>query len=394
MTQPIRGALVLAGALLASLCGFCPGAAAVTINVTGPEEVVFDYTTMRCDDFDLPDGPTQAIRDSTERIQVSGVSGGGRRLTGPTFNSLTRDCSSPYPLTGDPNPAHYNETNVLNALYTENGRDVYGLVHNEWHGWAIPGACPAALGNRRCGSGAITYAVSHDDGNTYSVPPSPDNLVATVPPRPTIDDVRTGLFSPTNPIKKGNYYYSIVLSGTIGDQDIGACVMRTDDIADPSSWRGWDGASFGLRFRNNFYENTEPQRTHMCEPISPNEILSMTRSLTYNTALGKYVLTGSAAKFDPAQSKNVFGLYLSTSDDLIHWSMRELMIERPSLASHQCGDPDAVAYPSLIDHDSTDRNYRLTDSTMYLYYTHFHHDMSCGIGLDRDLVRVPIQISP
>ena len=94
MTQPIRGALVLVGALLASLCGFCPGAAAVTINVTGPEEVVFDYTTMRCDDFDLPDGPTQAIRDSTERIQVSGVSGGGRRLTGPTFNSLTRDCSS------------------------------------------------------------------------------------------------------------------------------------------------------------------------------------------------------------------------------------------------------------------------------------------------------------
>ena len=75
--------------------------------------------------------------------------------------------------------------------------------------------------------------MSHDDGNTYSVPPSPDNLVATVPPRPTIDDVRTGLFSPTNPIKKGNYYYSIVLSGTIGDQDIGACVMRTDDIADP-----------------------------------------------------------------------------------------------------------------------------------------------------------------
>jgi hypothetical protein len=394
MTRSIRGALVLVGAMLTGLCCFCSGAAAVSITVTGPEEVVFDYTTMRCDDADLPDGPAQAIRDSTGRIVVSAASGGGRRLTGLTFNSLTRDCTSPYPLTFDPNPAHYRWSNSLYGLYTENGSDIYALVHNEWHGFEIPGACPAGFARRRCGSGGITYAVSNNRGDTFSAPAPPDNLIATVPPRPTIDDVRTGLFSPTNPIKKGDYYYAIVLSGTIGDQDIGACAMRTRDIADPSSWRGWDGTSFSLRFRNNYYENTEPQRTHMCEPVSPNEILSMTRSLTYNTALGKYVLTGSAAKFDPATSRNVFGLYLSTSDDLIHWSMRELMIEVPSLASHQCGGPDAAAYPSLIDHDSTDRNYRLTDSTMYLYYTHFHYDMACQFGLDRDLVRVPIQISP
>jgi hypothetical protein len=386
--------VVLVGAMLTALGSFCVSAPAVTVNVTGPEEIVFDYTTMRCNDIDIPDGPTQAIRDSLGRVQLNAANGGSRRMIGPDFNSLTRDCTSRFPLTFDPNPAHYRWSSTVFAQYTENGRDIYGLVHNEWHGWEIQGACTAAQGARRCGSGGITYAVSHDDGDTWFAPEPPDNLVATVPPRPTIDDARTGLFSPTNPIKKGNDYYSVVLLGAIGDQDSGACIMRTPDIGDPDAWRGWDGTSFSLRFRNNFYEHTDPQRTHTCEPVSPNEILAMTRSLSYNTALGKYVLTGHSAKFDPVQSRNVFGLYLSTSDDLIHWSMRELIIEIPGLISHECGGPGPAAYPSLIDHDSTDRNYRLTDSTMYLYYTIFHYNAACQLTLDRDLVRRTVEITP
>ena len=120
----------------------------------------------------------------------------------------------------------------------------------------------------------------------------------------------------------------------------------------------------------------------------------MTRSLTYNTALGKYVLTGHSARYDPAQGRNVTGLYLSTSDDLVHWSMRQLIIEKPSLITHTCGGEDPAAYPSLIDPGSTDRNFRITDSTMYVYYTIFRYNAACQLQLDRDLVRVPITIAP
>jgi hypothetical protein len=394
MTHSIRGTLVLVGAALAALGSFCATARAVSISVTGPEEIVYDYTTMRCDDGDAPDGPTQAFRDSLGRLQLIAADGAGRRMIGPDFDHLAHDCVQRFAPIYDPNPAHYNFGRLMYSVWTANGQDVYALIHSEWHGWDIPGACPASFGRRRCGSGGITFAVSHDAGDTYVAPGSPDNLVATVPPRPTIDDGRTGLFSPTDLIKKGSYWYSMMMIGAIGDQDVGACPMRTQNPADPKSWRGWDGSSFTLRFRNNFYERVTPQRTHMCEPVSFDRILSMSRSLTFNTFLNKYVLTGSSIKFDPAQSRNVTGIYYSTSDDLVHWSMRQLIMEVPSLMTHLCGGPDPLAYPSLIDQDSTDRTFRITDATMYLYFTRLHYNEACQLTLDRDLVRVPIQFSP
>ena len=394
MTHSIRGTLALVAVALAGLAALCGSAQAVSAVVTGPQEVVYDYTTMRCDDIDISDGPVQAFRDSTGRIQMLTPNGQGRRLVGPDFDHLTRDCTERLPIEWDPNPAHYNYSHMLYGLYTEDGHDVYALVHDEWHGWDIEGACPAGPGRRRCGSGGVTYAVSHDNGDTFVAPAPPDNLVATVPPRPTIDDARTGLFSPTNPIKHGNFYYSMMLIGNIGDQDVGVCAMRTRNIADPTSWRGWDGSSFGLRFVNNYYDHTDPQRVHTCEPVSFNNILSMSRSVTFNTVLNKFVLTGSSVKFDSAQNRNVYGFYYSTSDDLVHWSMRQLIMEVPSLFSHQCGGPDAFSYPSLIDHDSTERNFRVTDGTVYLYYTVMHYNAACQLTFDRDVARVPVQFSP
>jgi hypothetical protein len=386
--------LVLVGATLSALGGLCGSAGAVTATVTGPEEVVFDYNTMRCDEFDVPDGPTQAFRDSLGRLQLFAPEGDGRRFIGPDFNHLTRDCTMRFPSVWDPNPAHYNWARLLMSVYTSNGQDIYALVHNEFHGWEIPGACPIPLPRRRCGSGGITFAVSHDNGDSYYAPPAPDNLIATVPPRPTLEDPRTGLFSPSNPIKRGNYWYAVTLYGAVRDQDAGVCVLRTSDITDPSSWRGWDGSSFSVRFRNPYYENVTPQRTHLCEPASYENIMSMSRSLTYNTVLNKYVLTGAAVKFDPAQSRNVFGFYFSTSDDLVHWSSRQLLLEIPSLLSHTCGGPDTGSYPSLLDHDSTDRNFRITDDTVYVYFTRIHFDTACQLTWRRDLIRVPIQFSP
>jgi hypothetical protein len=394
MNRSIRGMLVLVGAALTALSSFGGSAGAVTATITGPQETVYDYTTMRCDDIDVPDGHAQAFRDSLGRIQVIAPDGMGRRLIGPDFNHLTRDCTKRFAQVFDPNPAHYNWSRLMMSLYTSNGQDVYALVHNEFHGWEVPGACPTVVPKRRCGSGGITFAVSHDNGDSFVAPPAPDNFVATVPPRPTFDDPRTGLFSPSNPIKKGNYWYVVTLFGAVREQDPGVCVMRTADITDPHSWRGWDGTSFSVRFRNPYYENVTPQRTHLCEPASYENILVMSRSLTFNTVLNKYVLTGSAIKFDPVQSRNVYGFYFSTSDDLVHWSPRELLLEVPSLVNHTCGGPDVGVYPSLIDHDSTDRNFRITDDTVYLYYTLMHYNAACMLTLDRDLVRVPVQFSP
>jgi hypothetical protein len=391
MTGRIRRVLVLAGVAAVALGAACGSAQAVSVTVTGPEEVAWDYDTMRCVDFDWPDGPAQMFRDSLGRLQLVAPF---LRMIGTNFDDLSTDCTPQLSNPRDPNPAHYDWVHWLNGIYTENGQDVFALVHNEWHGWEIPGACPTGGQKRRCGVGAVTWVISHDDADTWVNPAPPDNFIATVPPRSVLDDVRTGLFAPSAPIKKGNYYYSFALIGANGYQDAGSCLMRSPDLSDPRSWRGWDGASFTVRFKNPYYENASPERTHVCEPIAYDEIQSMTRSLVYDTDLGLYILTGNAIKFDTAQSRTVTGFYFSTSADLIHWSMRQLLYEVPSLATHQCGGPDAAAYPALLDPESTDRNYRTINNTAYLFFTRLHFNDACIGDQHNDLIRVPVQFSP
>jgi hypothetical protein len=376
---------------LLSLASTTGSALAISVTVTGPKEVVFDYDTMRCDLGDYPDGTAQPFRDSTGRLQLLT---GSRRMVGTNFNDLVSDCARGLMVSSplDPNPAHYRYLRWLGAVWTENGRDVYALVHNEWHGWDMPPACPAGPGKRRCGVVGVTYAESHDNGDSFVEPIPPENFVATVPPRPVIDDIRTGLACCSTPIKRGNYWYSFGFTTPNSDRD-GVCLMRTPSITDPGSWRGWDGTSFSVRFENPYYENVAPLQTHACEPLDYNDIQMMMRTVTFNTYLNKYVLTGNAIKYDPVRGQVVYGFYYSTSDDLIDWSMREVMLEVPTLTSHQCGGPDAGAYPSLVDHDSTDPTYRTGDATMYLYYVDLHFNAACQLTGDRDMVRVPVQFS-
>jgi hypothetical protein len=61
--------------------------------------------------------------------------------------------------------------------------------------------------------------------------------------------------------------------------------------------------------------------------------------------------------------------------------------------TYTCGGPDPVHYPSLIDPNSRSRNFDTSGKTAYVYFTQFH-TQSCQLGLDRDLVRVPVEIAP
>jgi hypothetical protein len=105
-------------------------------------------------------------------------------------------------------------------------------------------------------------------------------------------------------------------------------------------------------------------------------------------------MVGNSVLYDPSLSRYVYGFYFTTSADLVHWSMRQLVMEAPTATIHQCGGPDAVAYPAILDPASTDRNFRTTGATPYLYYVRIHYDELCQQTLDRDLLRVPLQFSP
>ena len=67
-------------------------------------------------------------------------------------------------------------------------------------------------------------------------------------------------------------------------------------------------------------------------------------------------------------------------------------MEVESRHTHRCGDPDPVAYPSVLDPGSSSRNFETTGRDAFLYFTRFNYE-DCKETLDRDLVRVPIEFS-
>jgi hypothetical protein len=360
------------------------------VNVTvGNREVVFDWTTDRCEDFDVPDGPARFVRAADgELVLFSGNAPIYYVSRGSDFNSLKRECIQPALVSANKStPESYENREWLWAVYRE-GDSWHAFVHNEFHD-NTSATCAPSLGNL-CWYNSVTYAVSSDGGRTFTKPNAPAHVVAPapnawVPPSfyPS-DYVAEGYFEPSSIVRgPDGYYYSLMNS--IPDKSNmsvrGTCAIRSDRLDDPTSWRAWDGSGFNLRL-------TSPYATGASATVCtylPNSIGNA--SLSYNTYLGLYMLVADSNIGGGVSC----GIYFSLSPDVVHWGPKQ-MIAPARLPWCDAGpatpgvlEPVVVLYPSLLDHGDTGVNFDRTGRTVYLYYTRFNDG-----GLDRDLVRVPV----
>jgi hypothetical protein len=392
-----RGAVlvVVVWALAAlALPSFAPAFTwAPNVQPTGPSETIFDWSTQRCQSNNIPDAPAHAIRDARNRIQIYVSHWVNYRLTGRTFNSLTYDCHTLMASGESGDPSTFNNKEWLGSFYTEDGRRIYALVSNEFQGTLFVGFCTS--GNYfKCLYTSISGAVSYDYGDDYTNLPNP--LVRASAYQYFNDSGPYGVNVPSNIVKaKDGYYYALYHAEDYLAQVPGACLMRTRNLRDTTSWRSWTGSSFSLARKNPYVvvpmERAEP---YICTPVDFASIELMSQSLTWNTYFHKWLLVGNAGKYDPDRNENVYGMYYSTSSDLIHWSDRKLLVEVPLPHTWVCGQEFPWGFPSVIDHDSHSRNFDTSDRTFYLYYT-LNNRANCVSGLDRDLVRVPIKfLSP
>jgi len=355
----------------------------VYMAVVGPEEVVYDWTTQRCASFDLPDLQVRVFRDASDQLVMTRSGPLNRRFVGSDFDHLTPECDTVLASSYDPDHANFNDEEWIQAVYTEDGETVYAIVHNE------DNCTPDDGGN--CWYQNETYAVSTDGGATYQQPDPPANYVASAPYPFEPGQGTYGLTAGGN-IFRGpdDAYYMTAMAGTPGPLNLFTCLLRTEDLSDPTSWRAWDGSGFNMAFVDPYLEPDLDPETHTCAPISYDEIGNTHESITYNTYLGRYLLLGSGIVHD-SSGEGHWGLVYSTSEDLIHWTPRQLLQEMPLSAHYSVGGPNSLAYPALIDHDSDSRNFETSDDTAYVYYTRFNY--ADGISdRDADLVRFPVQL--
>lgn len=362
------------------------------LKIIGAEEIVFDWTEDRCADHNIPDLAFRAFRDADGGVQAILSSDNNYRMLGPDLNNLKVDCNPVMTSEYDADPARYTDAQWVAAPYTEDGETVYALVHNEYQGHMHPGQCPQN-DYFPCWDNSITLAVSTDGGETYTEALSPpSHLVGRFPYPYKPGTGPEGFRAPSNIIKgKDDYYYSFFNVSEYGTQKQWVCLMRTDDLSTPDSWRFWDGIAFEGQFADPYIDEISDPNAHICPHIDQvgDTSESLSESITYNTYLDRYVLLGISADWI---DREVWGFYYSFSDDLINWTHRKLLleIELPWTVGFPGSDVSHL-YPSLLDPESSSRNFETTDKTAYLYFTRNNLGHA---SLDRDLIRVPVEFFP
>ncbi len=348
-----------------------PGSA----EITGAEEIVCDHSSDACEDEDIPDGSAQVFRDAAGNIQLIASHYISYRMVGPDFDSLVKDCNPVFDSDYESVPENYNNKEWLSGIYTTDGITIHAIVHNEYLPYGT-GSYDTDWFN------SLTYAVSTDTGQHYTQAAAPDHFVATIPYQYEHGHPM-GIFGGSNIIYNQNdgYYYRMVKMEDHELQEWGAGVIRTQDLSDPDSWRGWDGTGFNVEFVDPYNETVTDPANHILAPVSRDNIGKMSNGLVYSTYFDRYVVVGYHTKYDAYQGESITGFYYAISEDLIHWSSAVLIKEIP-------GDWSVGGewYPTLIDHNDTTRNFEQIGQEAYLYFTRWNSGT-----YDRDLVRVPIR---
>ncbi len=358
-----------------------------TLRLVGPQETVFDWSRDACRPSHYPDLPVRAFRDHRGRTQIVISHFDNFRMIGRSLGRLRIDCR-PVMRSGRRSAVRrYDDREWLGSVYTRDGKKIWALVHNEYQGHRHDGRCPSRL-YLKCWYNAITLARSDDGGHSYR-PVGPRHLVASAPYRYRPDMGTAGVFTPSNIVRRANgAYYALVRVRNPGGVR-GPCLMRTRRLSNPRGWRAWNGTAFRHVFTDPY--RGLAGRGSSCAPVGVGRIAEMTDSLTYNTALDRYLLVGFANPGAPSIGPKVTGIYFSTSRDLINWTPRKLVLQASRREAYRCG-PLPIAYPSLIDPRSRSRSFATTGRRPFLYFTRFNHK-NCRQTPDRDLIRVRVEVS-
>jgi hypothetical protein len=359
-------------------------ASALTATVTGPERVLFDQASSACDSSDLPDAPARAFRNAAGEVVLFAPNFKNRALIGADFDHLARDCAIRFAAAGSADPSLLDDRSWLHAFHTDDGSGVFAFASASFIPYRHGIACEAGGARTDCWYNGIAALTSDDGGATFRYLGTPPHHLAFAPPDPYSPDIASppGFMSATNIVAwNGGLYTILWRRGTDGGSDDKGsrnCLARADDDK-PLAWELWLDGKFipAARFENGAWEIA----TTDCDAIGPT---------TPIRGLVRHAATGSFLAVLQYRTGNDHGFYVTTSDDLVTWTKPAELLAIDLMADAAPGAPWA-GYPSLIDPDSSDRNFGTTDDTADLVFVRFEPVAGTKKVLRR-LVATPIRL--
>jgi hypothetical protein len=343
--------------------------------------MVFSHARDACETWDIPDAPARAVRTANHEVLLFAPHFRNRLLRGPDLLHVHADCRVVFAGAEDDDPADFNDRGWLAAPFTRDGLHIVAVVHNEFQGNRRPALCPSGR-YLDCWYNSLTAAISGDGGETFHLVPG---LVAALPYR--YDEVtgsHRGYFNPSNIVSSGASQFMLIFATEARAQKPGNCLLQNDRPEDPSGWRGWDGAGYAVRFIDPYREHDAPGQ-HVCTPVGVGKLRWPVTSLVRHTQSGLFIATMMNAAADG-------GVFYSTSHDMLVWSDPVRLMPAMGVTAWHCGAVAPIAYPSLLDPESSDRSFATIGNHPLLFLTRLNA-RDCKIGADRDLVRVPLTLT-
>ncbi|MBZ6075164.1 hypothetical protein [Microvirga puerhi] len=365
----------------------------LTVLPTGPVETVFDWSRDACAKSNVPDASARAFKNADGEVRLTISHNGNRALVGPNLDAVRPDCGMLYQGRGSARLADFDDLSWIGGVYTRDGRTVYALAHTELRGERTPGQCPAGRYSA-CLLNTITGLVSEDGGRHFKpqAKASPP-VVATLPYGfPTDRNSRVGYANPSNIIERDDWYYAFIFADGYRDQRRGNCLIRTNNLDDPASWRAWDGKDFTVTFIDPFRNGQVDPGSHVCAPVAPNVIGRLVGGIVKIRDTNTVVAVFGDKRRGP-DGREIEGIYSSASSDLVNWTRPSLVTEVQLLWDKSCDETEAFFYPSLIDPDARTFSFEDFGHKGYLYLTRYQLT-SCKVTWDRDLVRIPVEVRP
>lgn len=229
----------------------------------GAEQTVFSWETQRCDDEDIPDSGLRLFRRYDGQIIGIASHTRTRLFKVSNYGKFIRKCDVVHESSHSSDPADYADATWIAATWTDDGRVVHALGHNEYRANQHWFACRYRT-YLSCWYNTIVAMRSVDGGKNFSRQDAPP-IAAPNFTQDAYQGSPRGFFDPTNIVRLDDAYYTIVFASGGPDQPSGNCLLRTQDVSDPERWTLFDGQDFVVSIRDPYRPETAHE--HLCAPL-------------------------------------------------------------------------------------------------------------------------------